>query len=68
MRARLGAPKAITAAAHKIARILYTMLKTGESYRESGENYYEEQYQKRVLANLEKRVKEFGFVLSPLTQ
>lgn len=65
MRARLGAPKAITATAHKLARILYRMLTTGETYRELGENYYEQQYQARVVANLTKRAKEFGFVLIP---
>ncbi len=32
MRARLGAPKAITATAHKLARIVYHLLKTGEAY------------------------------------
>lgn len=63
MRSRLGAPKAITAAAHKIARILYRMLTTGENYREVGENYYEQQYQKRVIANLAKRAKDCGYKL-----
>lgn len=63
MRSRLGAPKAITAAGHKIARILYRMLTTGENYRELGENYYEQQYQERVLANLTKRAKDMGYNL-----
>jgi len=63
MRGRLGAPKAITAAGHKLARIIYRMLTTGESYREVGENYYEEQYQQRVLANLNSRAKEMGYSL-----
>lgn len=66
MRARLGAPKAITATAHKLARILYRMMETGENYRELGENYYEQQYQDRVLANLKKRAKEMGYILSPV--
>lgn len=63
MRARLGAPKAITATAHKMARILYRMLAAGGNYREAGENYYEQQYQERVLANLTKRAKEMGYKL-----
>ena len=67
MRARLGAPKAITATAHKLARILYRMLANGENFRESGENYYEQQYQARVIANLTKRAKEFGYVLTPVS-
>jgi transposase len=65
MRSRLGAPKAITAAAHKLARILYRMLTNGENYLELGENYYEQQYQARVMANLTKRAEEFGFILVP---
>lgn len=67
MRARLGAPKAITAAAHKLARILYRMLTEGTNYREAGENYYEQQYQARVMANLTKRAKEFGYILVPMS-
>jgi len=65
LRARLGAPKAITAAAHKLARILYRMLANGTNYREAGENYYEQQYQERVIDNLVKRAKEFGYTLVP---
>lgn len=65
MRARLGAPKAITAAAHKLARILYRMLTGGTNYREAGENYYEQQYQARVIANLSRRAEELGFILTP---
>ena len=65
LRARLGAPKAITAAAHKLARILYRMLSNGTNYWEVGENYYEQQYQARVVANLTKRAEELGFMLVP---
>jgi hypothetical protein len=32
MTARLGAPKAITATAHKLARLIDTMLKPGTAY------------------------------------
>ena len=66
MRARLGAPKAITAVAHKLAKILYRMLMTGENYRELGENHYEEQHRDRVIANLKKRAKEMGYMLNPI--
>lgn len=65
MRARLGAPKAITAAAHKLARVLYRMLMDGINYREAGENYYEQQYQQRVVTNLSRRAKELGYILVP---
>jgi transposase len=36
MRAKLGGPKAITAAAHKLARIIYHMVTTGQAYDENG--------------------------------
>ena len=66
MRARLGAPKAITAVAHKLAKILFRMLVDGVDYRELGENYYEQRYEERVMANLRKRAKEMGYILTPM--
>jgi transposase len=66
MRSRLGTPKAITATAHKLAKIIYRMLINGENYQELGENYYEQRYQSRVLANLERRAKEMGYTLTPV--
>lgn len=63
MRARLGAPKAITATAHKLAKLIYRMLKYGEDYVDKGQEYYEKQHQKRVLKNLNNRAKQLGFQL-----
>jgi transposase len=60
---RLGEAKTITAAAHKLAVILYNMLKTGQEYIESGARYYEEQYKDRCIRNLEKKASQFGFTL-----
>jgi len=62
-KSRLGAPKAITAAAHKLAVIFYTMLKNKSAYDPPEANYYEEQYRKRVMANLRKRAGSMGFDL-----
>ena len=62
---RLGVAKAITAAAHKLAVILYNMLKTNTEYMESGAQYYEEQYKDRCVRSLKKRAKQFGFILMP---
>jgi hypothetical protein len=33
-------PKAVTAAAHKLARLIYTMLTKGEEYTDQGQDYY----------------------------
>jgi len=62
-RARLGAPKAITATAHKLARIFYSMLKHGTQYVDQGQGYYEQQYRDRVMKNLKKRAASMGFDL-----
>jgi len=63
MRGRLGAPKAITAAAHKLAILIYRMLKYGEDYVDKGQSYYEEQYRTRVLKNLKTRARQMGYEL-----
>jgi len=63
MRARLGAPKAITATAHKLAKLVYRMLKHGMDYVDSGQKYYENQYRERVIKNLTKRVREMGYAV-----
>jgi len=62
-RARMGAPKAITATAHKLARLVYSMLKYGTAYVDAGQEYYEERYRSRVLQNLKRKAQELGFEL-----
>ncbi len=63
MRARLGAPEAITATAHKLARIFYSMLKNGQHYVELGMKNYDEKYHLRLLANLQRRARDLGYEL-----
>jgi hypothetical protein len=65
MRARLGTPAAITATAHKLARIIYFMLKERKPYHDFGADYYEQQYRTRVLRNLNRRAAKLGFRLEP---
>ena len=65
MRSRQGAPKAITATAHKLARLIYSMLKHGTEYVDQGQDYYEQQYQDRVMKNLKQRAAQMGFTLVP---
>jgi transposase len=65
IRYRLGAPKAITATAHKLARLFYRLWSTGDAYVDIGVDAYEQQYQKRVLKNLKQRAQQIGFELVP---
>jgi hypothetical protein len=46
MQAKLGAPKAITATAHKLARIFYHLWTSGGAFVDPGMETYEQQYQK----------------------
>jgi len=62
-KAQLGAPKAITATAHKIARIFYEMLKTRTEYKDLGVDYHQNRYKERMLHNLKRKAKEFGLEL-----
>jgi transposase len=63
MKARLGAPKAITATAHKLARLIYTMLKHGTAYVRQGMDEYEQQYRDRAVKNMTRRAKALGYIL-----
>ena len=63
MCARMDKPKAVTAAAHKLARLIYTMLTNGEEYIDRGQDYYEERYRQRVLWNLAQRAEKMGMKL-----
>lgn len=66
IRAKHGGPKAVIATAHKLARILYFMLKRREPYQDLGADYYDQQYQARVLRGLQHRAAKLGFRLEPL--
>jgi transposase len=64
MRARLGAASAITATAHKLARLIYRLLKHGESYVQQGIEAYELKYRQRILHNLKKTAASLGWELT----
>ena len=68
MSARMDKPKAVTAAAHKLARLIYVMLTRGEEYTDQGQQYYEERYRERVVRQLTKRARQLGFELTPNAQ
>ncbi len=61
MAARLGAGKAITATAHKLARLIYAMLTKGEEYVKQSQQQYEEKFRNRTLANLKRKAKALGY-------
>jgi transposase len=63
MKARLGAPKAITATAHKLARLVYSMLKHGTAYVRQGMDEYEQQFRDRMVQNMTRRAKALGYTL-----
>jgi len=63
--ARMDKAKAVTAAAHKLARLIYTMLSKGQEYTDQGQAYFEERYRQRVLHNLNRRAQQLGMTLVP---
>jgi hypothetical protein len=67
MRAKLGAPKAITAAAHKLARIVFHMLTTGQAYDETIFAQQEVQNNQCMQQRLRQQAKQFGFQLVEIT-
>jgi transposase len=66
IKARQGAPKAVTATARKIATIVYHMIKDRRPYQDQGASHYEEQYKQRVIDNLRRKAKKLGLQLVPV--
>jgi hypothetical protein len=64
--ARIGKAKAVTATARKIAVLFYNAVRHGMKYVDPGASFYEIRYRKRVIDNLHRRAKAFGFVLQPM--
>lgn len=65
-RSRLGAPKAITALAHKLARIVYHLVRYGMAYVKQTESAYAEQVRERLERQLQRRARELGFELKKI--
>lgn len=63
---RIGKQKAVTATARKIAVLFYNAVRFGMTYHDPGAAAYEERHRTRVLANLQRRAKTFGFELAPI--
>jgi len=65
MRAKLGAPKAITATSHKLARIIYHMVTTRQAYDETMCVQNEMQNRQRLEARLRKQARDLGLEIIP---
>jgi transposase len=65
MCARMDKPRANTATAHKLARMVYFMLTRGEAYVDQGQQHYEEQQRQRSIAALKRRAATLGFAVMP---
>jgi transposase len=61
LRTKLGAPKTITAMAHRLARPVYRMLKFGQTYVGKGTEYYEERFRQQQIQLLRKRAAKLAF-------
>lgn len=59
--ARMDKPRANTAVAHKLARMVYFMLTRGEAFVDQGQQRYEEQQRQRSIAALKRRAARLGF-------
>jgi len=60
-RSRMGAPKAITATAHKLARIIYNLMRYGLAYMKKEEAMYAEEVRGRVEKSFHRRARELGY-------
>jgi transposase len=66
LRSKLGAPKAITAMAHRLARLVYRMLKYGQQYVDRGAEYYEQRNRQQQIEFVRKKAAQLGLQVSPL--
>jgi hypothetical protein len=59
-------PRANTATAHKLARMVYFMLTRGETFVDQGQQRYDEQQRQRSISALKRRAASLGFRINPL--
>jgi len=63
MRARKDTPVAITATAHKLARLIYRTLKYGQEYVDAGCDNYEAKYKAKLVKSLQRKAQLLGYLL-----
>jgi transposase len=66
LKARLGPEKATTAAANKLAKLIYLSLTTGMVYADLGPDYFEQANQTKALKQLRRRASRLGYQLTPV--
>lgn len=66
LRSKLGAPKAIVAMAHHLARLIYRMIKNGQEYVDKGMEVYEAKYRAQRIKWIKKQAKELNMELVEL--
>jgi hypothetical protein len=66
MRVTLGAPKAITAAAHKLARIIFHLISTRQEFDDSKFAADQLRFQKRQETKRRAKAKSLGYELIPI--
>lgn len=69
MKAKLGTPKAVVATAHKLARIVYHLLKYQVPFSALPPEQEDARYRERALRNLQRKALKLGarFVFEPLS-
>lgn len=65
LKARLGAPKAITAVANKIGRMVYAMLKNGTAFVERGLAEAEARFKVKQTKALHRLAEDLGYAVIP---
>jgi transposase len=65
LRAKCGPETANAATAHKLARIIYLMLKNRITYRDIGPEQYDAHYRERQVRNLTRQAERLGYRLQP---
>ena len=60
----MGSPKAITAVAHKLARIVYAMLTGRAGYVKEDPSVHDKRYRERAIKSLQRRAQELGMTLT----
>ena len=63
LRAKRDSRVAITATAHKLARLIYRTIKYGQEYIDVGQQQYEAKYKAGILKSLHRKARQLGYQL-----